>query len=99
MRNLKYLAPLSTLANVVTILSFGIIFYFLFRDPITLEGKEAVGSISKFPFFLGTVLFSLESVGVVSINSTTVAEKRLFKISEKLTDNWVIRLIGDAIGK
>lgn len=74
---MKYLAPLATLANVVTILSFGIIFYFLFRDPISLDGREAFGPISKFPFFIGTVLFSLESVGVVSINSTTIAKKTL----------------------
>ncbi|XP_031630072.1 proton-coupled amino acid transporter-like protein CG1139 [Contarinia nasturtii] len=64
-RNLKYLAPLSTFANFVTIVSFGIICYFIVREPISLEGKRAVGPISEFPFFFGTVLFSLEAIGVV----------------------------------
>lgn len=65
---MKYLAPFSTIATVVTVLSFGIIFYFLFRDPVVIDERHhAVGEISNFPFFIGTVLFSLESVGVVSI--------------------------------
>lgn len=68
MRNLKYLAPLSTLANFVTIVSFGIICYFIVREPITLKDKDAISEniISEFPLFFGTVLFSLEAIGVVS---------------------------------
>lgn len=68
-RNLKYLAPFSTIANFFTVISYGIIFYFIFRDPIDVDGKHAVGSVSKFPFYIGAVLFSLESVGVVRIYS------------------------------
>ncbi|XP_055297031.1 proton-coupled amino acid transporter-like protein CG1139 isoform X2 [Sitodiplosis mosellana] len=64
-RNYKYLAPLSTFANFVTIISFGIICYFIVREPISLEGKRAFGPASEFPFFFGTVLFSLEAIGVV----------------------------------
>ncbi|XP_055297032.1 proton-coupled amino acid transporter-like protein CG1139 [Sitodiplosis mosellana] len=64
-RNYKHLAPLSTLANIVTIVSFGIICYFIVREPISLEGKRAFGPASEFPFFFGTVLFSLEAIGVV----------------------------------
>ncbi|XP_055311580.1 proton-coupled amino acid transporter-like protein CG1139 isoform X2 [Sitodiplosis mosellana] len=64
-RNLKYLAPFSTLANSVTVISFAVIFYFIFREPIVLEGRRPVGPLSEIPFFIGTVLFSLESVGVI----------------------------------
>lgn len=64
-RNLKLLAPLSTAANVITFISFGIIMYFLFSDNITFTGKEPYGEMSKFPLFLGTVLFALEAIGVV----------------------------------
>lgn len=63
---MKYLAPFSTLANFVTVISFGIIFYFIFREPIVLDGKRSIGPLAEIPFFIGTVLFSLESVGVVS---------------------------------
>lgn len=64
-RNLKYLAPLSTIGNVVTLLSFAIICYYIFRDPITLEGKDPYRPIQEYPMFFGTVLFALEAIGVV----------------------------------
>lgn len=67
MRNLKYLAPFSSVANFVTIISFGIIAYYIFREPISLEGRVAVGTVKEFPLFFGTVLFALEAIGVVSI--------------------------------
>ncbi|XP_031629972.1 proton-coupled amino acid transporter-like protein CG1139 [Contarinia nasturtii] len=73
-RNLKYLAPFSTIANIFTVISFGIIFYFIFREPIILEGREAVGSLSNIPLFIGTVLFSLESVGVVSYTLLNISD-------------------------
>lgn len=66
-RNLKYLAPFSTLANLITVVSFAIITYYIFREPITLAGKEPVGKIVNFPLFFGTVLFALEAIGVVSM--------------------------------
>lgn len=62
---MKFLAPFSTLANVVTIISFAIICYFLFREPIIFESRRTNGPISEFPFFFGTVLFSLEAIGVI----------------------------------
>lgn len=65
-RNLKYLAPFSSLANFITVVSFAILCYYMFREPITLEHKRPVGPLAEFPFFFGTVLFSLEAIGVVS---------------------------------
>ncbi|KAJ0183608.1 hypothetical protein K1T71_000031 [Dendrolimus kikuchii] len=64
-RDLKYLAPFSAIANAVTIVSFGIILYYIFRETPTFEGKSPVGEISKFPLFFGTVLFALEAIGVI----------------------------------
>lgn len=65
-RDLKYLAPFSAIANAVTIVSFGIILYYIFRDAPTLEGKVPAGKLANFPLFFGTVLFALEAIGVVS---------------------------------
>ncbi|KAJ6644044.1 Proton-coupled amino acid transporter-like protein [Pseudolycoriella hygida] len=64
-RNLKYLAPFSTIANVITMVSFGIICYYMFREPITFDGREPVGELRHFPLFFGTVLFALEAIGVI----------------------------------
>lgn len=64
-RELKYLAPFSTLANFITMVSFAIICYYLFREPINVEGKDAFGAIENFPLFFGTVLFALEAIGVI----------------------------------
>lgn len=63
---MKYLAPFSSIANVATVISFAIIWYYIFRDPLDLDGKEAVGKLREFPLFFGTVLFALEAIGVVS---------------------------------
>lgn len=63
---MKYLAPFSSIANVATIISFAIIWYYIFREPVSLEGRQAVGNLREFPLFFGTVLFALEAIGVVS---------------------------------
>ncbi|CAG9856128.1 unnamed protein product [Phyllotreta striolata] len=64
-RNLKFLAPFSTAANFVTILSFGIIAYYMFRQDFTFVDKEPVGYYRDYPLFFGTVLFALEAIGVI----------------------------------
>ncbi|XP_045531065.1 proton-coupled amino acid transporter-like protein CG1139 isoform X1 [Pieris brassicae] len=64
-RDLKYLAPFSGFANVVTIVGFAIILYYLFREAPTLEGKAPAGKLANFPLFFGTVLFALEAIGVI----------------------------------
>lgn len=66
-KNLKKLAPLSTFANVITLGSFCIIWYYIFfRSDLTLDDKVPIGAPSEFPLFFGTVLFALEAIGVVS---------------------------------
>jgi proton-coupled amino acid transporter len=67
-KKLKFYAPFSTVGNAITMVSFAIIAYYIFREPITFEGKHAVGSLSEFPLFFGTVLFALEAIYVVSLN-------------------------------
>lgn len=65
-RNLKFLAPCSTIATGITFVSFGIILYYIFREPLTFEHREPIGKVADFPLYFGTVLFALEAIGVVS---------------------------------
>lgn len=64
-KNLKALAPLSTVANGMTLVSFGIILYYLFRETPTMDGKKPMGKVEEFPLYFGTVLFALEAIGVI----------------------------------
>ncbi|KAL3274754.1 hypothetical protein HHI36_019541 [Cryptolaemus montrouzieri] len=64
-RNLKLLAPFSTLANVITFASFGVVCYYVFQDLPDISDRPAFGTLYTFPLFFGTTLFALEAVGVV----------------------------------
>lgn len=65
-RNLKFLAPCSTVANFITFIGFGIILYYIFREPLSFENRDVIGNVENFPLYFGTVLFALEAIGVVS---------------------------------
>lgn len=64
-RNLKFLVPLAATATCITVVSIGIIYYYIFTKGITFEDREPLGEVQNFPLFFGTVLFALESVGMV----------------------------------
>lgn len=59
--NLKWLVPISTIANIVIIVSYGIIAYYMLREPFTFEGREAFGSAENLPLFFGTVIDKMQS--------------------------------------
>lgn len=65
-RNLKYLAPLSTIANVLMILGIVITLYYTTQGLPELKEREFVGSWSTLPLFFGTALFAFEGIGLVS---------------------------------
>lgn len=83
---MKYLAPFSTVANVITILSFGIIAYYMFNEPITTVDRHPYGNLAEFPFFFGTVLFALEAIGVVSFEHFDL---RMQKIASGIYTNFL----------
>ncbi|XP_017136693.1 proton-coupled amino acid transporter-like protein CG1139 [Drosophila miranda] len=64
-RNLKYLLPFTVISNILTVSSFGIIFWYLVQDLPSLEGRQATQHWTQFPLFFGTVLFAIESLGVI----------------------------------
>lgn len=86
-RDLKKLTPISLAANFLVILAFLGVLYYLFRG--SWENSKAVmvtETLHTLPLFLGTMMFALEAVGVVSCLHTV-----MFMIKEKLH-------IGEQIG-
>lgn len=64
-RDLKYLAPFSTVAMSVTLGCFAVILYYVFKTIPSIDDKVAFGTIASFPLFFGTAMFSLEAMGVM----------------------------------
>lgn len=65
-RNLKLLAPFSTLANIITFVGLAMILVYMFKDLPPVSEREMFGTLRNFSLYFGTTLFALEAVGVVS---------------------------------
>ncbi|VEN47348.1 unnamed protein product [Callosobruchus maculatus] len=64
-RNLKWLSPLSMIANILVACGMGITFYYIFSDLPPLDNVPPMASFSSLPGFFGTAIFALEGIGVV----------------------------------
>jgi amino acid permease len=65
-RNLKYLAPFSMIANGLIAAGLGITFYYIFSDLPSIETVRKISSWKEMPLFFGIAIFALEGIGVVS---------------------------------
>ncbi|XP_017773645.1 PREDICTED: proton-coupled amino acid transporter-like protein pathetic isoform X2 [Nicrophorus vespilloides] len=63
--NLKYLAPVSMVANVFMAVGLGITFYYLVSDIPPITERRLVSPISTFPVFFSITIFAIEAIGVV----------------------------------
>lgn len=64
-RNLKYLAPFSMIANLLVGVGIGITYYYLFQDMPSVSARSSFGGLERLPTFFGTAIFALEGIGVV----------------------------------
>lgn len=64
--NLKYLAPVSMVANVFMTVGLAITIYYLVIDIPQIAERELVSDISTFPMFFSITIFAIEAIGVVS---------------------------------
>ncbi|KAK9882050.1 hypothetical protein WA026_018900 [Henosepilachna vigintioctopunctata] len=64
-RNLKFLAPLSTIANVF--MTTGLLFtiYYCVQDLPPISERIYVANIKTMPLFFGTAMFAFEGIGLV----------------------------------
>ncbi|KAJ8667989.1 hypothetical protein QAD02_009652 [Eretmocerus hayati] len=65
--DLKYLAPVSMIANVFMGAGLGITFYYLVTvmEPMDQERTPFIGKIADFPNFFSLTVFAMEAIGVV----------------------------------
>lgn len=74
-RNLKYLAPFSMIANFLVGLCMTITFWYVFQDLHTSKTVPLVADWHKWPMFFGTAIFALEGIGVVSLQMNVYYNK------------------------
>jgi len=63
--NLKYLAPVSMVANVFMAVGLGITFYYLVDDLPPISERNLVSPIEYFPTHFSITIFAIEAIGVV----------------------------------
>jgi len=64
-RNLKYIAPFSMLANILEFAGVGCIFYYLLQDMPSTSERKVFSSWSQLPLYFGTAIYAFEGIGVV----------------------------------
>lgn len=70
-RNLKLLAPFSQVANFAMFAGLGVVLYYVFQEFPPINNVKYVGPPMRYTLFIGTTLFALEAVGVVSKESAS----------------------------
>ena len=64
-RNLKYLSPVSMLANILQFVGLGIIFYYLLQDIPPVSQRKVFASVGQLPLYFGTAIYAFEGIGIV----------------------------------
>lgn len=66
-KDLKLLSPVSSTANITTLLGIILVFFYLIQDDVDIDAhKFTPKGVQEIPVFIGITLFALEAVGVVS---------------------------------
>ncbi|KAL5237915.1 hypothetical protein ACI65C_005325 [Semiaphis heraclei] len=63
--NLKYLAPVSMVANLLMASGLGVAFYYTLCDMPIISERQVVGTLETFPTFFCLTVFAMEAIGVV----------------------------------
>ncbi|KAH7731302.1 Protein T27A1.5 a [Aphelenchoides avenae] len=64
-RQLKVLAPLALMANIVYIIAVSIVIIYLISDLHPVDSVRAFGDWKDLPLFFGTVIFAFEGIAVI----------------------------------
>ncbi|XP_049308795.1 proton-coupled amino acid transporter-like protein CG1139 [Bactrocera dorsalis] len=77
-RNLKWLVPFSAMANIFIVVTFVIVLYYLFSEPLVFEDKPLIAKASQLPLYFATVIFAMEGIGVVMPVENTMKNPQRF---------------------
>jgi len=103
--NLKYLAPVSMVANLLMATGLGITFYYTLCDVPKILERPAVGTFETFPTFFCLTVFAMEAIGVVRLSSGAIRnwfwggmiilcyKLRLYFRQDRLIDNVCYRML------
>lgn len=76
--NLKYLAPLSTIANICMAAGVTLTLYFAFQDLPDIRERKYVGNYKDLPLFFGTAIFAFEGIALVLPLKNAMKKPKLF---------------------
>ncbi|KAH8239297.1 hypothetical protein KR032_002915, partial [Drosophila birchii] len=97
-RQYKHLVPFSFIANLMIAIGFIITFTYLVRDLPDLSELRPFQPLKRLPLVLGTLLFSLESVGVIlAIRQSMRTPKDLLGTFGVLNCGMVLVIIFNAV--
>ena len=72
-RNLRFLSPVSVIANVFEFYTLAVVFYYIFRNPLPdFHSRPLFASWSQLPLFFGTAMFTFEGNTLNSIQNFLV---------------------------
>ncbi|XP_053623876.1 proton-coupled amino acid transporter-like protein CG1139 isoform X1 [Plodia interpunctella] len=64
-RNLKYLTPFSTIANVLMLLGVSTVIYAAAQDLPAVHTRDYIASWQQIPLYFGTAIYAFEGIGLV----------------------------------
>lgn len=78
-KNLKLLAIVSLLGNVLSILTYIVIGYYASQNLRQFNDLTMVGKPMDYPLFFGTALYSLQSIGVITSAENNMSNPKNFR--------------------
>lgn len=66
-RNLKYLVPVSSIANFLMIAGYIATMYIMSHDVPSIRERRYIADWNNLPLFFGTVIYSFEGITLVSV--------------------------------
>jgi solute carrier family 36 (proton-coupled amino acid transporter) len=66
-RSLKYLAPVSGVANLLMAMGLSVTIFYSSQDLPSISERKAFAGWTNLPLFFGTAIYAFEGIGLVNI--------------------------------